>query len=231
MSTKRAVPDYGLPIVTADGKQTQEFNDAIDDMVHAIPLIGDGTPEGLVEARQGQFYIDQSNFPTLYIKQVSSVAADKSLGWVSSVQGEYSSAYWVDDITATALTEVGTFVPINGPLIETVGSKNFTISNDGILWSGADSSLFLLNLNLSAFKQGPGDDEDYDFSYGINGIVEPPHQTIVLSTSVSTPQSVTISQIITIDEGDLVVPMVAGVGTTDSAVISHLCLSLTPIGP
>lgn len=81
MTTKRAVPDYGLSIIDDEGCQTPEFNDVIDDLVHGLPLTGEGSPEGVVEARQGQFYIDTINTPALYVKQLAAIGGDKTMGW------------------------------------------------------------------------------------------------------------------------------------------------------
>lgn len=48
-------------------------------------LIGTGTPEGNVEASQGQEYMDETGLPgaVKYIKQLADIAGDRSKGWVA----------------------------------------------------------------------------------------------------------------------------------------------------
>ena len=49
--------------------------------------IGDGDPDTVVEAEQGQLYMDQSATPgvdpILYIKQLADVGGDKTQGWAA----------------------------------------------------------------------------------------------------------------------------------------------------
>ena len=47
-------------------------------------LIGTGSPEGVVEAEQGQEYMDDAGVAGAikYIKRDANVGGDKSLGWI-----------------------------------------------------------------------------------------------------------------------------------------------------
>lgn len=47
-------------------------------------IIGQGSPEGVIQSRQGAQYMDEtaSTGSILYIKKLSDIGGDKSLGWV-----------------------------------------------------------------------------------------------------------------------------------------------------
>ncbi len=84
MTTARTVPDFYLPIVDEEGRQTQELNAWVDAITRSLPLRGVGSPEGVVEGVQTQLYMDETGSPgsVLYIKQVPSIGGDATLGWV-----------------------------------------------------------------------------------------------------------------------------------------------------
>ncbi len=229
MSTKRAVPDYGLPIVTPDGKQTQEFNDAVDDMIHAIPLIGTGTPEGVVEARQGQFYIDDTNLPVLYAKQLSSIDGDKSQGWVasSSTVPDSVSAYWTGNSTSTA-AGTNTWTPIAGTLVEASNSGNFTVSGNSIIWDGEETTSFLLVLSLS-YEDEDQSSNSFDIGYTINAVISPVIMSFESQDTRFVSAAPSINTIITLDNDDIIIPNVR-VTTATGVVVPTLNISLTPIG-
>lgn len=48
-------------------------------------LIGEGSPEGVVEAQQGQEYMDESGATgaVKYIKQLADIDGDRTQGWVA----------------------------------------------------------------------------------------------------------------------------------------------------
>lgn len=49
--------------------------------------IGDGDPDGVIEAEQGQMLLDETAVsgvdPILYIKQKADIGGDKTLGWAA----------------------------------------------------------------------------------------------------------------------------------------------------
>lgn len=72
-----------IPIVDLDGKPTQDVR-IFSEQVATLPLIvGTGSPEGVVEARQGRQYLNQTGGAgtTLYVKQVDDIAGDRTTGW------------------------------------------------------------------------------------------------------------------------------------------------------
>ena len=78
--------NHALPI--AD-KETAMASDAFRIWINQVSerglLIGDGSPEGVVEAQQGQEYMDQSGAAgsVKWIKQLADISGDKSQGWVA----------------------------------------------------------------------------------------------------------------------------------------------------
>ena len=79
-----SAPNYGIPIVDADGKQTQEFNDWVGAVDRGLLLIGTGSPEGVVTATVGQEYMDDAGTAgsILYVKRDADIAGDRSSGWI-----------------------------------------------------------------------------------------------------------------------------------------------------
>lgn len=73
-----------FPVVEADGKMTRQFREWANDVADSLPLTGSGSPEGVVEAPQFSFYIDESGSAgsILYIKISASIAGDRSQGWL-----------------------------------------------------------------------------------------------------------------------------------------------------
>jgi len=48
------------PIVDANGTMTQPFRQFTQDATLGIPIVGSGSPEGVVEARQYSLYLDSA---------------------------------------------------------------------------------------------------------------------------------------------------------------------------
>lgn len=73
------------PIVDADGTMAQPFRQFTQDASLSIPIIGVGSPEGVVEARQYSLYIDStgSSGSIEYRKMQPSIAGDTSQGWAA----------------------------------------------------------------------------------------------------------------------------------------------------
>lgn len=72
------------PIVQPDGTMAQPFRQFTQDASLSIPIVGDGSPEGVVEARQYSLYIDSTGTVgnIQYRKMQPDVAGDKSKGWL-----------------------------------------------------------------------------------------------------------------------------------------------------
>lgn len=73
------------PIVLPDGTMAQPFRQFTQDASLSIPIIGTGSPEGVVEARQYSLYIDSAGTTgsLQYRKMQPDIGGDKSQGWVA----------------------------------------------------------------------------------------------------------------------------------------------------
>ncbi|MCK5445297.1 MAG: hypothetical protein KAI73_06710 [Rhodospirillaceae bacterium] len=71
-------------IVDAMGNMTQTFRTWTQDMNRVVPLIGTGSPEGVVNARQGQTYMDDAGVAgaILYTKRDADIGGDTTQGWI-----------------------------------------------------------------------------------------------------------------------------------------------------
>ncbi|CAB4141128.1 hypothetical protein UFOVP412_24 [uncultured Caudovirales phage] len=71
------------PIVESNGTMTQQFRNWTMDASLSIPIIGSGSPEGVVPARQFSLYIDSTGAPGSieYRKILPDIAGDVTQGW------------------------------------------------------------------------------------------------------------------------------------------------------
>lgn len=74
----------GQPIIDAKGTMSQAFRTWTLDASLSIPIIGTGSPEGVVVARQYQLYIDADGTAGAieYRKMLPDVGGDTSQGWI-----------------------------------------------------------------------------------------------------------------------------------------------------
>jgi len=75
-------PNY--PIVGKKGLMSQLFRRFIQQVSDEGLIIGTGAPEGLLEARQGRFYMNDAGASgsILYIKKEDDISGDRKSGWV-----------------------------------------------------------------------------------------------------------------------------------------------------
>lgn len=78
--TRRVLPQ---PFVRSDGTLEDHARVDINDLLSWIPIIGSGSPEGVVEAQQHRFYIDADGAPgaKLYTKTEPYIGTDRKQGW------------------------------------------------------------------------------------------------------------------------------------------------------
>lgn len=72
------------PIVNSTGTMEQPFRQWTQDVSLAIPIIGSGSPEGVVEARQYSIYLDTAGSAgsIQYRKMLPEIGGDRTQGWV-----------------------------------------------------------------------------------------------------------------------------------------------------
>ena len=73
------------PIVESDGTMAQPFRQFTQDASLSIPIVGSGSPEGVVEARQYSLYIDSagSTGAIEYRKMQPDIGGDTLKGWIA----------------------------------------------------------------------------------------------------------------------------------------------------
>ena len=77
-------PSYTIAIVDESGRQTQEFNDWINQVNRSLIIVGAGSPGGVVTATIAQEYMDSAGTAGAikYIKRDADIAGDLSKGWI-----------------------------------------------------------------------------------------------------------------------------------------------------
>ena len=73
------------PIVQPDGTMAQPFRQFTQDASLSIPIVGSGSPEGVVEARQYSLYINSTGTTGSieYRKLKPEIGGDVTKGWVA----------------------------------------------------------------------------------------------------------------------------------------------------
>ncbi len=84
MALQEPYLNAAFPIVDADGNMAKAFQDYMNVLAGNIPIVGTGSPEGVVEARQFSQYVDStgSTGTILYIKKLTDIGGDRSMGWI-----------------------------------------------------------------------------------------------------------------------------------------------------
>ena len=76
--------NVGQPIVQDDGTMSQAFRQFTQDASLSIPIVGTGSPEGVIEAAQYSLYLDSSGGASAiqYRKMQPQIGGDRTKGWV-----------------------------------------------------------------------------------------------------------------------------------------------------
>jgi hypothetical protein len=76
--------NFTFPIVDASGMATAQFRRYLQDLELSAPIIGSGSPEGVVNARQYQLYINSAGGAGAveYRKMLKSIGTDTTTGWI-----------------------------------------------------------------------------------------------------------------------------------------------------
>lgn len=75
----------GQPIVREDRTMQQPFMDQMNLLNRYLPIIGTGSPEGVVEALQYSLYLDSTGIAGSieYRKMLPDIGGDRSQGWLA----------------------------------------------------------------------------------------------------------------------------------------------------
>ena len=84
VATKITELSTDRPIVDSSGNQTQQTRLYFKTITDQALIIGDGSPEGIVEAVEGATYQDRLGVAGVirYAKMVDDIGGDKKLGWL-----------------------------------------------------------------------------------------------------------------------------------------------------
>ena len=76
--------NVGQPIVQDDGTMAQSFRQFTQDASLSIPIVGSGSPEGVIEAAQYSLYLDSSGGASAiqYRKMQPEIGGDRKQGWI-----------------------------------------------------------------------------------------------------------------------------------------------------
>ena len=76
-------PSTDRPFIDESGALSVQARTWVSTITNQATIVGDGTPEGFVEAPIAQRYMDRLGAPgsTQYIKRDADILGDKSKGW------------------------------------------------------------------------------------------------------------------------------------------------------
>ena len=77
--------NYSNPIVMSNDTASRELQEWIQTVDRWIPILGEGSPEGVVEAPLYSLYIDKNGLAGAieYRKMSSEIGGDRSQGWLA----------------------------------------------------------------------------------------------------------------------------------------------------
>jgi len=128
-------PNVLQPLLEKDLTAAQHHRQWLNEISRYAPIVGDGSPEGVVEAPQYSVYIDESapSLPIVYRKMLASVGSDRAQGWIEE------SVF--RDITAETI--------LSGSITLT-GNDAVQLTGDGTVWDDLRTSLIGRRLNSVA---------------------------------------------------------------------------------
>lgn len=91
------------PLTEPEGTPSRPWQAWEQKVSKSVPIVGSGSPEGVVEALQYATYIDETKTtsPTIYRKMLADVAGDRARGWVDA---QTLSALTAESLTTDTLT-------------------------------------------------------------------------------------------------------------------------------
>lgn len=73
-----------IPVVDGNGVMVRRFDFWALNVTRLAPIVGTGSPEGVVEAIETQLFMDNAGTAgnILYIKRDNDIGGDKTQGWI-----------------------------------------------------------------------------------------------------------------------------------------------------
>ena len=219
-----------LEMVTEAKTPSQVFRQWAAKVSKSVPIVGTGTPEGVIEAPQYSEYTDETTpaTPVIYRKMLPEIGGDRSKGWISAIaldsltlngsgaiQLEGDATVWEDiqnSLIGRRLNSTAGTVDYNyaDNTIEFSGGGSITDTNDTTVWNiqlRHAAALNTLRLHVH-FEQSDATNRTLTARYRIqnNGEAKETSWTTVTADTddaVWTWASGTINNILPIDQIDI----------------------------
>ena len=81
----KVIPPLPVNAIVKNGIPNLEMTNWMESVSDLVPRVDSGSPEGVLEARQGALYIDQdgSSGSRFYFKLLAEIGGDRTKGWVN----------------------------------------------------------------------------------------------------------------------------------------------------
>lgn len=158
------------PLVESDGTPSQTFRQWEQRVSNSVPIVGTGTPEGVLEAPQYAQYVDEtdSQLPVKYVKMLAEVGGDRKKGWISAIALDQLVA---EGVTSDSLTVTDLYRPV----VSGEGNKFGTPSSSDFGWADITAPISVRGVaatdpSWSRISTGPF----YAFAFGVGDYVWQP---------------------------------------------------------
>lgn len=132
------------PMLAGDGTPSRPWQEWEQKVSKSVPIVGTGSPEGVVEALQYQEYIDETDTsaPVIYRKMLTNIGGDRSKGWVSALAMDSLTLTGNDALKltgdATAWDDIQTSL-IGRRLYSTSGGVNYDYDENTVTFASGGS--------------------------------------------------------------------------------------------
>lgn len=137
------------------GRPAQLLQIFSEDVARLPPIIGSGSPEGIITASSGRLFLSQGAHPGLYVKTVDEVGGDKTQGWLQVTGNYYISEDRFQDFTNQEPTALDTPTVVKyGPA--KTSPNGFVSVTAGGVFQIHKTGPYLLKSNLRVSRTGVG---------------------------------------------------------------------------
>lgn len=137
------------PLAESEGTPSRPFQTWERRVSKSVPIVGEGSPEGVVEAAQYSEYWDETTptAPVLYRKMLAEIGGDRSKGWVSALAMDSLTLTGNDSLKltgdATAWDDIQTSL-IGRRLASSSGTVAYNYTENTVDFSGGGT---ITNIN------------------------------------------------------------------------------------
>ena len=137
---------------------------------------------------------------------------------------DFCMGYFNESIAITNII-TDTYVDVNETLTQGLKSADFSVIGDELLYAGEDKT-FAIDVTAAAGKT-MGSVENYTFAISKNGTPQAPTIGIALTNGVK--DTLPLSLVVTLSDGDTLKVQVKGEGTSDDLIVTDLSIRATEI--